>query len=928
MNQRSTTTSIDKHEEALSTYNPPTSTNNSQDSAGSTKVTPDRSPLKRKIKPQPVPEGSLLSPLPRGDSEVEYLSSPNHSYQHRYFPSTPQYDHIYAAPEASPYSPFPLIALSATPTHTPKRVRLADDVVVSKSRPRPYSPPPKYSYPPSRRAYSHYPSDHTPRVGLPMTETQRKAALDVEKFHMKEHHHYSQSYSLPHPGRPYYQHSPKSPTMAESKGTESIPREGHPEPGPNEDMKATAESSHLIETESNGRNGPNTAGVKEDLARDESGTVSKDDSQQSMKTSPPRNTTTKEDRAANLITPSEGDGRKSASYTYDSAYAGDSPYKSAPSQPGSEKASGSSYYTTSTQGGQYRYPPSSPVTKNSAPPRGHSYNPPPPPPPGGAHGPYYGAPHYYHPNSYHADPHYYEGSRGEKRASAEEGRRSEGQPSHPYYSAPSVTESFDSDSHHHRDRSPSKRPSAPPILKSSSYEGSGRHSRHSSGASYGNIGEEYSHEPPHPSHRYGHQPPYPPHIPKGEYYRSESYPPHRYPPEYNPGPPPGASEAYYDRASYDYYAGREPGAEYYYSYPPHHQYAKDEVHPLMRDQYSDRDRRGAQEGLAPAGRAQTMSKTSTPQRKKVKGDDSVKTASSSSSSPKNKPSTKAQAAIAAGMTEPASAREVDFDIHNPPLHPQVPPSKTAVCPMAASVNNNDVLCGRGGGTNTQIGNRRFRSLVQEFQPTYLLCRRKEKPLIARTIVLIIRGRGGRFLKKDESNGALFEVGDEKAEAKTSQALREGLDVRSSKVSTPNSKKKKEKTPAKKIKTETKPMGGSAPHGASVEHPGHREGPPAEMSYAYPYYSGPYDGHYAYYDEHQPYTAASRKRPRPTSQAGQHWYHYPSPPPKGYNYPPPHQDYYQAFQPPQGPPQEENSVWEEDFSPPRPKKSKDEVAVSK
>merc|ERR1712066_1125891 len=98
-----------------------------------------------------------------------------------------------------------------------------------------------------------------------------------------------------------------------------------------------------------------------------------------------------------------------------------------------------------------------------------------------------------------------------------------------------------------------------------------------------------------------------------------------------------------------------------------------------------------------------------------------------------------------------------------------PPSEEAVCPIASGLNSHDVLLGRGGGTNTQIGNRRFRSLVQEFQPTYLLCRRKEKPLIARTIVLIIRGRGGRFLKKDDSNGALFEVGDEKAEAKTSQA---------------------------------------------------------------------------------------------------------------------------------------------------------------
>merc|ERR1712045_271510 len=133
------------------------------------------------------------------------------------------------------------------------------------------------------------------------------------------------------------------------------------------------------------------------------------------------------------------------------------------------------------------------------------------------------------------------------------------------------------------------------------------------------------------------------------------------------------------------------------------------------------------------------------------------------------------------MGEPPSASEVDFDIHNPPLHPQTSPSNEPVCPVAAGVNCHDVLCGRGGGTNTQIGNRRFRSLVQEFQPTYLLCRRKEKPLIARTIVLIVRGRGGRFLKKDDTTGMLFEVGDIKAEAKTSQALREGLDVRSSKV---------------------------------------------------------------------------------------------------------------------------------------------------
>merc|ERR1719469_128376 len=144
------------------------------------------------------------------------------------------------------------------------------------------------------------------------------------------------------------------------------------------------------------------------------------------------------------------------------------------------------------------------------------------------------------------------------------------------------------------------------------------------------------------------------------------------------------------------------------------------------------------------------------------------------------------------MTEPASAKEVDFDVTDPPSEPFTLPSTKPVISQSSEINSNDVLCGRGGGTYTQIGNRRFRSLVQEFQPIYLLCRRKEKPLIARTIVLIIRHRSGRFLKKDEGSGMLFEVGDEKAEAKTSQALREGLDVRASKGSSTDSKRKSRK----------------------------------------------------------------------------------------------------------------------------------------
>jgi len=158
------------------------------------------------------------------------------------------------------------------------------------------------------------------------------------------------------------------------------------------------------------------------------------------------------------------------------------------------------------------------------------------------------------------------------------------------------------------------------------------------------------------------------------------------------------------------------------------------------------------------------------------------------------------------MMLPKAAQEIDFEVTDPPMEPIVQASKTPICESPADVNSYDVLCGRGGGTNSQIGNRRFRKLVQEFQPTYLLARRKEKPLLARTIVLIIRKRGGRFLKKDDETGELYEVGDSKAEAKTSQALREGLDVRATKSAASNlmdKKKKKKKSASSPVKEEEK-----------------------------------------------------------------------------------------------------------------------------
>ena len=85
--------------------------------------------------------------------------------------------------------------------------------------------------------------------------------------------------------------------------------------------------------------------------------------------------------------------------------------------------------------------------------------------------------------------------------------------------------------------------------------------------------------------------------------------------------------------------------------------------------------------------------------------------------------------------------------------------------------------GRGGATNNHIGNKRFRTIVAGYQREYLVARKKDKALIAGKIVSIVKENGGRFLKRSTESNVWVEVTDKKATEKTSQALREGLDVR-------------------------------------------------------------------------------------------------------------------------------------------------------
>lgn len=87
---------------------------------------------------------------------------------------------------------------------------------------------------------------------------------------------------------------------------------------------------------------------------------------------------------------------------------------------------------------------------------------------------------------------------------------------------------------------------------------------------------------------------------------------------------------------------------------------------------------------------------------------------------------------------------------------------------------NDILYGRGGGTNHHPGNKRYRKWVEERKVEYVNSKRLDKPVVALEIVRKWREQSppGRFLKLDEKTGTWSDVGDKKAREKTSQALRE------------------------------------------------------------------------------------------------------------------------------------------------------------
>ena len=86
----------------------------------------------------------------------------------------------------------------------------------------------------------------------------------------------------------------------------------------------------------------------------------------------------------------------------------------------------------------------------------------------------------------------------------------------------------------------------------------------------------------------------------------------------------------------------------------------------------------------------------------------------------------------------------------------------------------DVLCGRGGSTNRHVGNTNFRDLVSGNKALYVTLTKRQKTMVARSIVQAIRSQNlpGCFLQKDAKKGLWFDIRRPRAFKKTSQALRE------------------------------------------------------------------------------------------------------------------------------------------------------------
>jgi hypothetical protein len=83
--------------------------------------------------------------------------------------------------------------------------------------------------------------------------------------------------------------------------------------------------------------------------------------------------------------------------------------------------------------------------------------------------------------------------------------------------------------------------------------------------------------------------------------------------------------------------------------------------------------------------------------------------------------------------------------------------------------------GRGASINNFAGNLRWRELIKDKRQEYLQLPKLQRHIVSDSIVFAVRNMDppGRFLQQDPVTGLWHDIGDQRANEKTAQALREG-----------------------------------------------------------------------------------------------------------------------------------------------------------
>jgi hypothetical protein len=112
-----------------------------------------------------------------------------------------------------------------------------------------------------------------------------------------------------------------------------------------------------------------------------------------------------------------------------------------------------------------------------------------------------------------------------------------------------------------------------------------------------------------------------------------------------------------------------------------------------------------------------------------------------------------------------------------PARPYVPSDAAKTYPIAESeLRDRDVLMGRGGLTNQNVGNIWFRDLISHYRLAYCTVAKGQKRQLAVNIRNFVRTCSGRFLESAKNDKKWYECGDDRAVLKIGQALREGTAV--------------------------------------------------------------------------------------------------------------------------------------------------------